>query len=326
MNKIYMFLIISALSLYDATACDVCNIFEYSTVEQRSFIGIFYRYRMFNGYAALGQSNNMFPTRKSTLHEPEDAGFLAEKSQRDYETYHTWEIRLNHTIKNKVNLMLILPYRRNTAYYANVIDAPKPQHDSLFVSKGWGDMVLAADYMIKFDCKNGAHILRPGLAMTLPTGQFNEEVSNGELHDPILQPGSSAYAFILRLNYQYFNQINKYGFTASTNYKKSTTGENGYLFADSYNLQTNVFYQKGLGNWNLVPRLGAYFESAGSNTWNDNIQTLTGGDTVFGDIGLDINKKAVTFQAVYQMKLYEKLEGNQIGNAGRLNLGIVCNI
>ncbi len=326
MKHIFAFFLMVSITFFEANACDVCNIFEYNTIQQKSFIGVFYRYRMFNGYQQLGHSGNLFIPRKATMHEPEDAGFFAEKNDRDYETYQTLELRINHTIKNKINLMAILPFRRNVAYYANVIEPPRPQHDSTFTSKGLGDLVLAGDYMFRLESKNGNHVFRPGLAVNLPTGQYNKETGNGELHDPILQPGSSAWAIIFRFNYQYFNMVNKYGFTASTNFMKSGLGENGYQFANSFNAQAALFYQKSLGNWNLVPRLGAYFETAGNNVWNSNIQNLTGGDTLFGDIGLDINKNAVTFQAIYQAKLYENLTGNQIGNAGRLNFGVIVNI
>ncbi|MEM1135716.1 MAG: hypothetical protein AAGI07_07730 [Bacteroidota bacterium] len=325
-TKITVFFLLNCLFVVEIWACDVCNIFEYNTINNRSFIGLFYRHRVFNGYQHLDHNHNVLPYRKAILHEPEDAGFMADKTQADYETYTTWEIRANYTWKNKVNLMMILPYRRNVIHYEKIIEAPIPVRDSTMEIKGWGDAVLAADYMFKKESKNGKHIFRPGLAVNIPTGQYQKSNEFDQAFDPIVQPGTGAWAVILRMNYQYFNIVNEYGFNVSASYKKSETGRNQYLFADSYNFQSELFYQFSKGLWNVIPKAGCYVESAGYNFYAETIQNLTGGNSLFGNIGIDVNRKNVTFQTLFQQPVYEDLNGNQLGNAGRLTLGVIYNL
>ncbi|UZR98758.1 hypothetical protein [Chondrinema litorale] len=324
--KIYLLCIFAGFLSAKSEACDICNLFECNLIGNKSYFGIYYRHRVFNGYGHLNQNHNLIMSRKSTMHEPEDAGFYADKTQKDYETYTTWELRGNYTIKNKVNIMMILPYKRNVVYYEKVIDAPNPQRDSLMTLEGWGDLTLGADYMIKLDGGKAKHILRPGFAVNVPTGQHSQTDAYGEVYDPIIQPGTGAWAIIIRMNYQYFNMMKKYGFYVSMNYKKSETGVNQYLFADSYNVQADIFYQMRKNQWSFIPKAGAFLETAGYNTYLDATQNHSGGSVLFGNVGMDINRDKVTLQTYLQLPIAENLNGNQLGNAGRINLGVIYNL
>nr|MBX2844387.1 hypothetical protein [Flammeovirgaceae bacterium] len=237
-------------------SCDVCNIFEYSMMKNKSYFGIFYRHRVFNGYQHLGNNHDFLgrPQRKSTLHEPENTGFYVNKSDKDYETYTTLELRGNYTFKEKFNFLFILPYERNIIYYDQVIDAPNPMKDSTINISGWGDLIIAMDYIIQKDTEKGKHTIRPGIAFRFPTGQFKKQDGYGNVHDPIIQPGTSALSVVFRMNYQYF--LNKHGFNASVNYKLSELGKNQYQFANSFNLMGNYFHQIPVGGNYIIPKIG----------------------------------------------------------------------
>ncbi len=316
--SIFLVIAFSSISL----GCDVCNIYEYTNLNNRSFIGFFYRYRTFNGYAHLGNEHQFqFPTNGRTSHEPEENGLYADKTQQDYETYTTWELRGNITLKEKINFQFILPYEQNTVYYKKIIALPKPETDTTIALEGWGDLMLAADYI--FQKSNGKikHIFRPGFAINFPTGDYKKASEEGKLYDPIIQPGTGSWAWIIRANYQVIYRNT--GLMASLNYQIAGKGKHNYDFANSFNFNADVFHQLFLGNLAIVPRMGTYMENASHDFFQNEKVALSGGNSWFGNIATDFNFKKWTCQIAYQIPFSESLNGNQLGNAGRFNFGII---
>lgn len=126
----------------EAQACDSCNFFEYSLLQNRSYIGLFYRHRQFGGYDRYGYTSpnpgtavvtsslaNGFengatakyaPQARTAvtpsldqdmivMHEPEGTGLYVNKTDQDWETYETVELRGNFTWKNQWNFTFLLP-------------------------------------------------------------------------------------------------------------------------------------------------------------------------------------------------------------------------
>lgn len=321
MRKIFtIFLLILLPS--SAFCCDICNIYEYNGLENSSFIGFFYRYRMFNGYAALGNTHSFrFLPNARVSHEPEETGLFANKSPQDYETYTTYELRGNFVLKQKINLQFILPWEENLVYYAQILKFPNPQTDTTFNPKGWGDLTLAADYIFEKRSGNFTHTFRPGLALRFPTGQYRKEAGNGKPHDPIIQPGTAAFACIFRANYQL--RYKKMGLSSALNFQLSGKGKQGYHFANRLNFTADLFRKIPLGNFVLLPKIGAYVENSGHDSFQEKQIALSGGTVWFANLGTDIHFKKWVLLAAYQRPFAQNLNGNQIGNAGRLNLGLL---
>lgn len=304
-------------------ACDVCNIYEYKPYNTSgNYIGFFYHLRKFNGYKHLDQSHNFFG-RDPKMHDFEGSGVFLEREQQDYEIYQTVAARMNLRLGNKVNLLLIMPYEFIKIHNETVWSYVDPVNDTTMVLQGQGDLITALDYSINFGKEGNKHTLRPGIAVKWPTGVYNKKNAEGRSFDPEIQPGTGSIDFIFRLNYL---KLAKSGFgqMASLNYKVNGPTQQSYKFANSINGQVDLFYQFDLMLERfLVPKIGIYAETSGYNTWNGERDELTGGSTYLLDLGLDFQVKRFTVQALYQPVLADFRNGKQIGNAGRLNLGLI---
>lgn len=322
MKKIILGLFLIIITISTSLACDGCNIYEYTNLNNQSFFGFFYRYRTFNGYAHLGNRHQFqFPSNMRISHEPEENGLYADKTQRDFETYTTWELRGNFTLKEKVNFQFILPYEQNVVYYDKMIRLPFPETDTTLSLEGWGDLMLAADYIFQKSTGKLNHIFRPGFAVRLPTGTYQKVSNEDRIYDPIIQPGTSAWAWVLRTNYQLVYR--KSGVNTSLNYQFVGKGKHDYDFANSFNFSTDIFHQFFVKDLIIVPRTGVYMESAGYDSYQNEQVNLTGGTSWFTLFATDFNLKKWTLQLAYQAPVSESLNGNQLGNAGRFNFGII---
>ncbi|AWW29319.1 hypothetical protein DN752_03715 [Echinicola strongylocentroti] len=339
----------------EAKACDSCNFFEYSLLQNRSYIGLFYRHRQFGGYDQYGYSSpspgtaivtpnltNGFENGATTkyvpnarkgifpaidqdfivMHEPEGTGLYVNKTDQDWETYETVELRGNFTLQNKWNFTFILPYESNRVHYQKMLDLPNPVQDTTLTVHGWGDLTVAADYIHYIYNDKARHTFRPGLAIVAPTGQSNKVASNDSPFDPIIQPGTGSWSYVARLNYQLF--YTKTGLNAGFSYKQSTEGAQNYQFGNSFNASAIGFHQLSFkDDWMLVPNAGAYYEQSQEDTWTGEKQQLTGGKVAFAQAGLDINRQEWTLSLMWQTPVYQDLKGNQIHHQDRISIGII---
>ncbi|MBI0398986.1 hypothetical protein [Cyclobacterium marinum] len=334
----------------EAKACDSCNFFEYSLLQNRSYFGLFYRHRSFGDYTQYGNTTNQVTTAglsnavfensaannytpnartlsatipdQRVMHEPEGTGLYVNKTKMDWETYETVELRGNFMLKNNWNFAFLLPYESNVVYYEKLLDLPNPVQDTTISVKGWGDLTLAADYIHYIYNPKARHTFRPGIAITAPTGQSRQIANAEQLYDPIIQPGTGSWSLIGRMNYQLF--YTKTGANLSFSYKTATEGSQDYQFGNSFNGSAVGFHQFTINNdWILVPNLGGYFEHAANDTWEGEKQALTGGDVVFAQAGTDLNIKDWTLSFVWQTPLSQSLNGNQILHKNRLSIGVI---
>lgn len=333
MKKIVL-LLLPLLFAVRAQACDVCNLYEFNPIDSKNYIGVFYRQSVFNGYKHLSQRHGFFSTQSQlatqgaygTMHVPEESDvYQVAEHADDFERYETWEVRANVRVLKNVNLQAILPIRKNTVYYAEVYHLPKPQKDTTFTVSGPGDLLLTADYIYNFTTGPLKHILRPGAGIKLPTGVHNKMVTTEEKYDPDLQPGTSAFSYLAKINYTLLlnEQI---GLDQSLSHQWMQEGSNGYRFGDQFNYSGSVFYVLRPGMVQVVPRLGTYYESASRSAQDGVEMQQTGGKALFGQAGVDVVLKKFTLTGSFFQPLHQSLNGNQIGNAGRAQIGLFMNL
>lgn len=343
-NKIFVLSLFcfSFLGVQKSYACDSCNFFEYSLLQNKSYLGVFYRYRGFNDYKSYtsvspsAQSILTYPQQLSTkllpgnypivMHEPEGNNLYVKKSKEDFETYQTIEVRGNITVKNKWNFTAVLPYEFNKVYYEEYLDLPNPTRDTTLFVQGWGDLTLAGDYIWLIYKQKSRHTFRPGFAINLPTGQALIKSNNESdaYFDPIIQPGKKAFAFIPRINYQWF--LNNQGVNGGVSYQLSTEGAQNYQAGNSFNAYAIYFHQfQASEKILLAPNAGFYYEASQKDLWQGLEQNLTGGKVAFAQIGLDLNMTQTTLNLVYQHPISQNLNGNQILHSSRISMGIIRN-
>lgn len=332
--KKFILLLLPLLSVGAAQACDICNLYEFNPIDSKSYVGVFYRQSVFNGYSYLNQSHSFFATQSmlategttGVQHVPDQSDvYQVAEHEDDYERYETWEIRANFRVLPKLNLQAVLPIRKNTVYYAEVFHLPQPMKDTTLTVSGPGDLLLTAEYLHTFSTGSAKHILRPGLGIKLPTGVHNKKITEEEKYDPDLQPGTSAFSYLLKLGYTLLlnEQI---GLDQSISQQWMSEGSNGYRFGDQFNYNASAFYVVRKGMAQLIPRVGVYYEAANRSAQDGVKATYTGGKALFGQAGMDVALKKFTVSSSYFQPLSQHLNGNQIGNAGRFQVGVFMNI
>lgn len=320
MNKKLILLLILVGIQTRLLACDVCNIFEFKTVDQKNYIGVFYHYMSFNGYSHLNQEHRMF-SRSPQMHELDGSNLFFEKKQQDFEKYSTFALRANLNLFKNFRLNVLLPYERTVVYYNKVWSTVDPVSDTTMTLSGLGDAIVGIDKNIRFTTDQFTHYLIPGLSLKLPTGITNIKDRAGEVFDPEIQPGTGTLDLLLRLNHTMTN--GKWGLFSASSYKINNT-HNNYRFANSFNFQSDVFLVLGNPKKQFIPQAGFYMESAGKNIDEGNSIDFTGGTTVFFDSGMELRiNNSISFQLSAQLPVYDQRNNTQIGNAGRLNVGLV---
>lgn len=320
MNKKIILIAILVSFQSKLLACDVCNIFEFKTVDQKNYIGVFYHYMSFNGYDHLNQPHQLF-SKSPQMHELDGSNLFFEKKQQDFEKYSTFALRANFNLFKNFRLNVLLPYEHTVVYYNKVWSTLDPVSDTTMSLSGLGDAIVGIDKNIRFKTDKFTHYLIPGLSLKLPTGETSMKDNSGETFDPEIQPGTGTLDVLLRLNHTMTN--GKWGVFSATNYKINST-HNGYRFANSFNFQSDVFLILGNPKKQLIPQAGFYMERAGKNTDEGNTIDFTGGTSVFFDSGMELRiNNSISFQLSAQLPIYDQRNNTQIGNAGRLNVGVV---
>ncbi len=330
MRKILL-LSLLGLMTYQTTACDGCSMYEYSTIKNRSYVGLFYRYRVFNGYKHLGHTKKFYVgTSAKTTHQ--NSGSLSyEKNSKDYEIYHSYEFRMNYAIKEKYNLLLVIPYQTAAVRYEKVFKEMAPATDTTFSVSGMSDVIVSVERVFQKETETWQHNFKLGLGLKLPTGKYKTE-SELDIYHPTLQPGTGSWDGILRMNYVglYANTL---GFSGSFNYRMNSgvryEGEDGrelhYSFGNRLNMSFSTFYLITGIDFRIAPRLGAYVEDYGYDYRYDFREEGTGGVSLFGNVGCDFTYRDLTLQLLLQAPVAENLHDEQIGNAGRFVSGLIYN-
>lgn len=314
-------------------ACDGCSMYEYSTVRNRSYVALFYRYRVFNGYDHMGNSNRFLINAGSKLTHAQNEGFQYDEHEDDFELYHSYEFRANLAIAKKYNLMLLVPYQTSVVHYERVIEGINPIKDTTFGVSGMGDIILAGERVYQFEKEQWQHNLKLGFGVKIPTGNF--KATGGDANNayhPTLQPGTGSWDGIFRVNYVGLF-ANTLGINHSMNYRMNSgvsyTAEDGekayYRFGNRFNARLSLFWLITLPDIRIAPSIGGYLEEYGYDWRTDFIEEGTGGTSFFGTAGLDFTYQDVTLQLLYQRNVAESLHDEQIGNAGRFVSGVIWN-
>ena len=321
-----------------ALACDACSMYEFSPLQAKSFVGVFYNYSFFNGYKTLSQPfrftfnpNNL--RGGSNLHighvdptVPENETITP--SKKDFEMYQTIDLRFNYNLKNKWNFILNLPFEMNTVYFQDV-RLWEDKHDTLYQQKAFGDVLLAAEKVSMIKGDKFQHVFKYGGGVFVPTGNLELKNDDGELNHTSHYTGRGNFEAIARASYS-VKVNNTYGAMLLGSQAFGTTTKDGdlsYSFGKRTNVQENFFYTFSLKEEiQLIPMLGAYYESIANDKVNDVALESTSSKSVFGNISTGLKYKEVLLRIEYQLPIWQKTVAYQLQNSGRLNVMAIYNL
>ncbi len=339
--KISILLILTFISLV-SEACDICPMDEYSSLRNNGYVGVFYSYNHFNGYNTLDHSNNFdYRTRTKKHNIFQDENFY-EDSPDDFEAFHTLEFRLNYNLKDKWNFLVSIPYHYNINYYASVTPPFGQSFDSTTFTNGIGDVILGIQRLNKIEAEKWVHRFKYGIGFTLPTGYSTiRESEQVAPNDPAHLPGKGAVDFMLRFNYTVSNN-DKIGLITNlllaNNLKSKESNPLGntpsqptfqgynYRFGNRYGGDALFFYVLGNNEIKLIPKIGTSIYYARKDVLNKERVEATGGVISSLVTGIDFRFKELTLQTLYSTPFQQKLNGVQIENSGKIQLGLIYSL
>jgi hypothetical protein len=211
------------------------------------------------------------------------------------------------------------------------------KNDSMTNSiSGPGDLLFLAKYQVYNSklCNDTSDWIKRftvGAGIKLPTGTYNKSYTDyaytsstkgivyGEpetLLDPHMQAGTGSVDFILMM--EGILMIHNVGINTNVSYKINTTNKNNFRFANRFNLNPSLFYIQEFKDMRLMPTIGVAYERSKRDTDNGQEYLASGGETLFGNLGLTLFYKKVSIGATYFSPMYETLYDNQLNNKMRL--------
>jgi hypothetical protein len=306
---------------FSASPCDFCTF--YTGVipnERQNKIEIWNRYRALGGYlgdvGAIGARNSA-PFFK-TSHGDHNANPLLPPvyNPRDKIWLNTTEIRFSCFLHPRIALLLNAPF----VYNLTRINGAAATYTGL------SDPLLLAHYFPLWKEK-ASFSFRVGLGAGIkaPLGKY-ANLKDGSIVQHIY-PGSGSWDPIF--SFQQFGRYKRWGFFSLVTYRLATANPLGYKYGNSSNVQLNFFHNFEVKSQkqrkhNFLPSLGCYYERNEDDKFGE--KTLaTKLESLFLTVGIDYFFSKLSFSAAYQYPFFQKSNSPQLGNGGRLNIGIQYN-
>ena len=274
--------------------CDVCSSttgggsFGLGTLNNASFVGVRYVFSSFESKDGIFANS---PTTKE-----------------NFNTYQLWG---RVPINERFYVSAILPYQ----------DLTRKFEDRSETTNGFGDATIMGWYKLKLFKKvdktkaeyvtlkeKSNHTLEFGLGLKLPTGKFEEVLTDRV--NPGFQVGTGSTDFIVGISHIY--NMNKFGLNNSLTYYLKSENKNEYRFGNQFSYGSNLFYSITKENYNLMPFIGLsgnVYEKI--KQFGETISDTDG--TVFnGTLGTEISTKNFIIGANYTLPISHNLFGGDV--------------
>lgn len=165
------------------------------------------------------------------------------------------------------------------------------QGSKQFAWQGLGDMSLQLHFAAVETADSSfaafRHRLLLGGSLSLPTGKYQQRLSNGNEIEAPMQLGTGAFG--LGLQVQYLLRWERWGSNLSWQHRQFSRNELGYRFGYQQQSSMLFFYDwqtHPLGP-NLLPQGGLVYERIGTDVQWEMLQARTGGQQLLLHLGLD---------------------------------------
>jgi hypothetical protein len=96
-----------------------------------------------------------------------------------------------------------------------------------------------------------------------------------------------------------------------------------HRFGNRFSSTNFVFYTIGDYLWKLIPKVGLHYENIQKDYLNGEELEDLGGSSLFLTAGIDVKFKDFTLLTDFRSPIYQNLNGEQLLNVGRLNMGLL---
>lgn len=306
-TNIYQICLIVVLCFFSTTrifACDLCGCStssgssSFGTLDNLSFIGVRYIYQDFES------KNGIFSN--------------SPKSTEKFNTYQIWS---RVPLSKSIYINAVVPYQ----------DLNRMFDDRIEHLKGLGDITLIGWYEMQFYKKKSSknnevdfnevreqsgHRLNLGLGFKLPTGEFEEQLT--DRINPGFQLGTGSLDGIFSIMHTYSK--NKFGINTLATYYLKSKNKNQYRFGNQFSIASNIFYNLPLKNSAFNPFLGVSLDVYNSIEQYDEILPDTNGTIFNGSLGSEYMTGKFLIGANYTLPLSQNLFGDNVTLQNRFSI------
>ena len=310
-------LLLSGLTL-PGRACDICGCFMGITpYDNQSGFSLMHRYRIFNGYQALGQSAQFFPPGArpffpSPLNGDNEYAHSHHGNPTDFEAFRVIELRGKYFLSRRVELNAFVPYVLNTSQI----------NGRQLNSAGVGDVTVFAGYHLirAIETAGVQSRLIVGGGVKLPTGEYTRQNAQGRRYPLLNQVGTGTTDGFLYANY--IGSYRSFGLSVNSSYRRSTENTFRNSLAPSTATYASLFYRVPLGeNWQVYPSAQFFYERTKGEMLEGQLTGEHAMNNALLGPGLDIYHKNLSLNTSFQLPVYTA-ETDHPASAGRLVVSV----
>ena len=299
-------------------ACDICGCFMGITpYDNQSGFSLMHRYRIFNGYHALGQSPQFFPSGArpffpSPLNGDNGYAHSHHGDPTDFEAFRVIELRGKYFLSRRVELNAFVPYVMNTSQI----------NGRQLNSAGVGDVTVFAGYHLirAIETAGVQSRLIVGGGLKMPTGEYDRRNANGVRYALLNQVGTGTTDGFLYANY--IGSYRSFGLSVNSSYRRATENQFRNSLAPSTATYASLFYRVPLGeNWQVYPSAQFFYEKTKGEMLDGQLTGEHATNNALLGPGLDVYYKNFSLNTSFQLPIYTA-ETDHPASAGRLVLSV----
>ena len=292
------------IHLYNFDDCDLCGCstssgsFGFGTLSNANFLGVRYIYQEY-------ESRNGIFVNSPTIDEK-------------FNTYQVWG---QIPVYKSFYVTASVPYQDLHRYY----------HDGTEEHiKGLGDITVIGWYKWQFYKKKQAdkvdmnmdgpekspHALQFGIGVKLPTGEFEEELT--DRINPGFQVGTGSFDGIFSVGYNL--SIKRFGANTLATYYLKGENKNDYKFGNQFSYSLSTFYAFPFETFNFMPFVGLSGDVYDSIEQYGETLPETDGSILNSSFGVEVATKRFIVGANYTLPLSQNLFGENVELKNRLSV------
>jgi hypothetical protein len=273
-------LMVGALS---ASACDACG----CSIAQ-SYTGLMPR--LGGHFTGIWWQHQRYATFS------EDAFTGLRQGEAAY--FNSFELRSRFQLHPRWQLSAILPYAYQLRESGDVTRSLSGVGDAV-------GMLHFLAYSNQDSLKQAfRHRLMLGAGVKLPTGTY-QRPGPTEVVNPNFQVGTGSWDALFNLSYTL--RYEGWGINLDATYRYNGESPNGYRFGDRWAGVLSVFRLERVGQVELMPSLGLFYEHDELDTENNFYRIQTDGEALLANAGLELFWRQYNLGAAYSMPLQQNL-------------------
>ncbi|EDM44347.1 hypothetical protein SCB49_04940 [unidentified eubacterium SCB49] len=292
----------TGLDIPEKIFCDICSCATssgstgFGTLSNANFFGVRYMYQNFES------RNGIF-----------------ENSPLSEEKFNTFQLWAQISVYKNFYVTANLPYQDLNKTLNGVSENLSGFGDASAI--GWYKHVFykkETEETIDFSGEKtpSGHSLQFGLGVKVPTGKFEQELTDSV--NPGFQVGTGSVDGIFSLGHNYAGD--KLGVNTLLSYYAKGENKNEYQFGDQFSYSSRVFTVMSTQTINFMPFVGvsgdvySEIKQYGETIANSN------GNIVNGSLGLEVVYKKFIFGSNYTLPVYQDLFGGNVNSKQRVSV------